>query len=248
MSEFQRAVDPASSHPAARGAERGPFPAVWRRRATDRVAANEAGRSASPMLWQQVLDEIDHGLMLVTETGALCFANRQALRTCAAMGCMDFSAGLLQAVDPCNRPALRKALDLACRGHRAMLRLRHGQHSISVAAVPLMNEPPIPVPPDSLQTTAAPRMAMLQLSRPQACQTLSLEFFAREHRVTLAECNVLRGLCEGLTPAVIAQRSGVALSTVRTQISSMRQKVGAPTIGDLVRRISLLPPIMGLMN
>jgi len=53
----------------------------------------------------------------------------------------------------------------------------------------------------------------------------------------------LAGLCEGLHPRELAQRHGVSLTTVRSQIGSLRAKTGAGSIRNLVRQVSLLPPM-----
>jgi DNA-binding CsgD family transcriptional regulator len=50
-------------------------------------------------------------------------------------------------------------------------------------------------------------------------------------------------LCEGLRPSDIARRQRVAISTVRTQIGSIRLKTGASSITSLLREIALLPPM-----
>jgi DNA-binding CsgD family transcriptional regulator len=41
----------------------------------------------------------------------------------------------------------------------------------------------------------------------------------------------------------LAQRHGVSLTTVRSQIGSLRAKTGAGSIRNLVRQVSLLPPM-----
>jgi DNA-binding NarL/FixJ family response regulator len=75
-----------------------------------------------------------------------------------------------------------------------------------------------------------------------------VEFFARERCLTGAETHVLRALCEGERPVEIARRCGVALSTVRTQISSLRLTTGASCINELVRIVTMLPPIVPVLN
>ena len=48
--------------------------------------------------------------------------------------------------------------------------------------------------------------------------------------------------------AGIARRFGVALSTVRTQISSIRQKTRSSSLRALVRQVALLPPIVSVLS
>jgi len=40
----------------------------------------------------------------------------------------------------------------------------------------------------------------------------------------------------------------VAVSTVRTQIGSIRAKTGAASISELVRQVAVLPPLVGALR
>ena len=90
----------------------------------------------------------------------------------------------------------------------------------------------------------SPGEVLVLFNRAQMCETLSVELFARAHGLTHAESAVLTGLCRGAAPARIARDVGVAVSTVRTQVASLRQKTGAASIADLVRQVAVLPPIV----
>ena len=54
---------------------------------------------------------------------------------------------------------------------------------------------------------------------------------------------MLQALCDGLRPKDAARQFGVAVSTIRTQISSIRTKTQTASIRDLVFRVTTLPPI-----
>jgi DNA-binding CsgD family transcriptional regulator len=56
------------------------------------------------------------------------------------------------------------------------------------------------------------------------CVGLGVQWFARNHGLTLAETRVLEALSEGLLPSDIAVRFGVGISTIRSQIGSIRSK------------------------
>jgi DNA-binding NarL/FixJ family response regulator len=59
---------------------------------------------------------------------------------------------------------------------------------------------------------------------------------------------VLEMLCDGALPSEIAKHVGVAVCTVRSQIGSIRTKTGTGSIGDLVRQVSLLPPMLSALR
>ena len=93
-----------------------------------------------------------------------------------------------------------------------------------------------------------PLGAMLIFGKRNVCDDLTAEAFARQHSLTGAESRVLKQLCNGSRPTEIASQHGVALSTVRTHIGCIRGKVGAPSIGALVRLVARLPPLANLLR
>ncbi|HEV7913278.1 MAG TPA: LuxR C-terminal-related transcriptional regulator [Albitalea sp.] len=185
----------------------------------------------------RILDELDYGLMLVTDQAQVSFANRVALRECGAGHCMRLQDGQLRPREQRRHDDFRRALEAARGGRRSMLVFEVDGSLVSLAVVPMSESADRP----------GERPTLLVFSRRQVCEPLSVEFFAREHRLTSAEVAVLRGLCGGTRPAKIAHDAGVSLSTVRTQIGSVRQKTGASSIGELVRRVTMLPPIVSVL-
>ncbi|MFL6663156.1 MAG: helix-turn-helix transcriptional regulator [Rhizobacter sp.] len=206
------------------------------------IAAGFAAPRARPSepglghaLFTRVLDELDYGVMLVGENGRVQFANRAARRDCAQAQGLRMADGHLQARHERDHDALLRALAAARTGRRSLLTFASKAQVQSLAIVPM----------GELPTGEA--AALLVLGRRQVCEPLTVQFFAREHRLTTAETTVLRGLAEGRRPADIARDGGVAMSTVRTQITSIRLKTGARSIGDLVRLVTVLPPIVPVL-
>ena len=64
------------------------------------------------------------------------------------------------------------------------------------------------------------------------------EALSRAYRLSAAEASVAIALAEGAAPCTIAERRGVSLHTVRTQIKVTLRKLGASAIPDLVRIVS----------
>jgi DNA-binding CsgD family transcriptional regulator len=187
----------------------------------------------------RILDEIDYGLMLVTELGKVCLANHVALRECAASGTMQLRNGHVLPRQPHQQEPFLKALAASRQGRRAMMTLESELAPISLALVPVADSP-VAGPDDAAM--------LLVFGKRRVCEPLSVEFYARSHHLTAAETTVLTELCNGLRPTEIAKRGGVALSTVRTQICSIRHKTGAASIADLVRMMIGLPPIIPALN
>ena len=89
---------------------------------------------------------------------------------------------------------------------------------------------------------------MLMLGRRDFAAPLAIEAFARNHGLTAAETRVLLGLCNGKAPQQIARAAGVEISTIRSQIVSIRLKTGAGNLRSLIAQVAALPPFMGILG
>ena len=59
---------------------------------------------------------------------------------------------------------------------------------------------------------------------------------------------MLTQLCAGCRVEDIASLQGVQLSTVRTHIKSLRQKTGASSIREIVRRMACMPQMTSVLR
>lgn len=198
--------------------------------------ALRAAASADPCapLLLRLLDEIDYGLLLVGTDGRVRVANRPARVACAGAGPLRLAHQRLDAPNAADQASLARALAGAKQGRRTMLRLGSGTQAVDLAIVPIAGG----------DDDEEGGHALVVIGKRQVCEALSVEFYARAHRLTTAESNVLQALCSGLGPSVIARQFGVAVSTIRTQVSSIRLKTDAASIRELVKRVAVLPPIV----
>jgi len=201
-------------------------------------AAHASSLGAGLLL--RLLDEIDYGLMLVAGDGRVRLANRPARAECAGAGALRLDQGRLDATNAADQAALLRALAGAQQGRRTMLRIGRAAQAVDLAVVPLAGA-------DDDDDPAAAH-ALVVIGKRQVCEALSVEMYARAHRLTTAEGNVLQALCNGLEPTSIARQFGVAVSTIRTQVSSIRLKTEAGSIRDLVKQVAVLPPIVNALR
>jgi DNA-binding CsgD family transcriptional regulator len=202
-------------------------------------------RGASSLQYRrmaQMLDTLDYGMLLIGATMAVSHVNKAARRDLDDQHPLQLVGGpvggKLQARYGADVQPLREALVGATqRGLRRLLQLGDARHRISVAVVPL------PALGADDQAGAA-----LLLGKRQVCEELTVEWFARSHGLTMAETTVIKGLCADLTPQQIAERHGVGLATIRTQIGSIRLKTGASSIRALVQQVALLPPLVSALQ
>ncbi|MDH4391637.1 MAG: LuxR C-terminal-related transcriptional regulator [Aquabacterium sp.] len=181
--------------------------------------------------WLQVLDLLDIGVLIVDAHCEVQHANAAALAANQGGGALKFHNGRLQ-LGPATRDKLEALVRGALRGQWAMLAPTPPEQPCAVAVVPLLG----------LSADRAPAVALLMGGDGRPSR-LALQFFKQNHGLTPAEAAVLDALCEGLKPAQIASAGKVAVCTVRSQISAVRNKTGARSIGHLLRMVSGLPPI-----
>jgi DNA-binding CsgD family transcriptional regulator len=183
-------------------------------------------------LLSRMLDEMDHGMLLVTPSGALRHANQPARHELAGASSLALTEGQVRAARHEQHALLMQALADAGLGRRRLLSLGGGEDALSVAVVPMGTE-----------GHHSEALALLVLGKRQSCEALTVDFFARTQGLTGAEAKVLQALCDGLRPKEVANRFDVAVSTIRTQISSIRTKTQTASIRDLVSTVTALPPI-----
>ena len=91
--------------------------------------------------------------------------------------------------------------------------------------------------------TADAQATLLMLGKRSGRASLATYWFARSCGLTAAEDQVLQALCGGVAPRDIAREHSVAVSTVRTQLASIRAKTHSGSLRELMRRMAHLPPI-----
>ena len=185
----------------------------------------------SSALLQAVLDALGLGLLLVDSQGQVLLCNRSARAICKR-GMPATVEGRQLCMAPDDHLRLLQALRAAQRGLRAMLMLRRDQQAMAIGVVPMAGDDSFPH-----------MVAMLVLGPSAPLRGLALQFFSQAHQLTAAESTVLAGLSIGQRPGAIAAAGQVQVSTVRTQVASIRSKTQSASIGHLLQQLSSLPPL-----
>lgn len=220
------------------------------------LSSHPSTESSELHLLRLALNQMDYGLVVVdTESGMVHFANVLGQGTLMqypqnpsplSHGCgLRLLHGRLMAQRPADNETVRRTLERARVGLRGFLCLGDGNQSSAVAVLPLIGQRAIGVDETGGQLGAAltPSYALLVFAKQQLCDDSTMALFGRERGLTNAESQVFVQVCKGLRPAQIAQNHGVRISTVRTQLRSIRVKTGCTTIRDLVQKVSVLPPM-----
>lgn len=188
--------------------------------------------STPPLLLAQMFDEIDYGMLLLSDSGVVLHINHAARAELDANHPLQVVGGRLHLRQRDDAARFDEALASARRGLRRMIALGGAGQRVGISIVPIGASGN-----DSGQAT------LLVMGKRTVCERLTVQWFARTHGLTPTETRVLEALCEGDQPREVAARHGVGIATVRSQIGSIRTKTGADSIRELVRRVAVLPPM-----
>ena len=188
-------------------------------------------------LLRVALDHLGFGLMIVGGQSSVVYANAVARRECDRGDALCIDGDRLSAGASRQCDELLRALSGARRGRWSLVRIGSGDERVSLAILPLTED-----------TAEANGTALVVFGPRGRCRDLALEFYARSCGLTLAETRVLRALADGMTVREIAEQHEVKITTVRTQVSSIRERTHTRSVIDLVRTLSALPPIMAAMG
>jgi DNA-binding CsgD family transcriptional regulator len=191
--------------------------------------------SPSGAMLKALFDQVGSGLIVCDAEGRIQLANRAAQAELRSARLLHDAGGLLQRA-AATEGELAQALRLAAtRGRRSLVRLQAGTDRLHVSTLPLAGD--------------SGALVLVVLGRRRACSELELELLAGSYGLTQAERRVLGGLMQEERPSEIAERHAVKLSTVRTQISSIRAKLGTRSVEGLLLRaaeVPAMPPVLGL--
>ncbi len=181
----------------------------------------------------RVLDEVDYGVLIIDAQGTILHANHLARHELASGRMLVSYGNSLLGSSAEFTSQMQNAMEAAFRGQRRLVLLNKGDRELSLAFTPL-NHP----------LEADTPTVLVMLSRQSACDNLAVRMFARTIGLSPSEEAVLMGLCRGLEIPEIAAEHGVAPSTIRSQIKTLREKAGSPSIRRLLQRINSLPPVV----
>lgn len=220
---------------------------------TFQITSRPEGLSESEIL-HKVLHQVDYGLVVVE-------VEKATVQTANACGHEALSAsptdteghhglclfnGRVITHHSGDAETLERTLQRTRAGLRGLLSLGPGSKGAPVAVVPLS--------PSQLSLDAVTRKdyraaelppcyALLVFAKQHLCDDSTIALYARERGLTGAEGQVLALICKGMRPSQIAAEHGVQISTIRTQLRSIRMKTACDTIRELVQQVSTLPPI-----
>ena len=195
-------------------------------------AAPAEGDTSVGYVLALLMDELAHGVVILTTQGRLLHANQAARHELGRGRALCISDDRVQPCMPHSTSTLTEALTSAAQGKRSLIELADAEGpGLSLAVLPLKSE------------NSGSAHAALLFSRASVCESLMIGFFARSHGLTATEEHVLGILCQGSSAPQIARQLNVAVSTVRSHVRSLCTKTRSKGVRELVSRVAVLPPV-----
>ena len=188
--------------------------------------------SIEPDYLHLLFDEISHGVVVTSPQGRVLQSNRAARDEMTQHGVLYVRHDVLQTLSPMDGKLLHAALGKASGGIRSLVSLSGSGITLMLSAIPLEHQPGIGC-----------KQIALFFERRAICDSGMFVFFARSHRLTRTEEQVLNLLCRSMSTPDIALSLDVAVSTVRSHVRSLCIKTSAKGARELVNRIATLPPV-----
>jgi len=189
--------------------------------------------SVANAMLMRMLDEIDYGVLVIDERGRIQHTNHLARHELASARLVVSRGSGLLGTSSEHTALIQQGLELALKGQRKLVMLEEGEHELSLAFIPLSH------PLESESPTV-----LVLMQRQSTSDNLAVRMFARSKGLSPSEESVMIGLCRGLGVPDIAREHGVAESTVRSQVKSLREKTGCCSIRKLMQRVNSLPPVV----
>ena len=181
---------------------------------------------------QLLFDEISHGVLVISPQRQVLYNNRAARDEMARYGVLSVRHDALQTLSLMDGKLLQAALSKANGGVRSLVKLSGSGVTLTLSAVPLKHRPGVNC-----------EQIALFFERRDICDSGMFVFFARSHRLTRTEEQVLNLLCRSMSTPDIALELDVAVSTVRTHVRSLCIKTDARGARELINRVATLPPV-----
>lgn len=185
-------------------------------------------------LTMALIDRIGSGIAAISADGLLLQANRTAREELMRGPTLTLLGGKVQCQRSFDNEWLSTLHDACVRQRSRLLWLGEGEARLMVIAMPMQVE------------GLAESAALVMFGRRSVCSPLGIEMLASRHGLTYAERRVFSALVDNRTTSEIAALHGVGMSTIRSQIMSIREKLQVRSIDELLLRAAEVPPVASL--
>lgn len=210
-----------------------------------RIHLNRSSRGPESAAGHAVLEVLPQSVIVVDETRRITYANPAARELLEGRRTLVDRNGRLDAADVRGSRNLLAALHslglggahLAGPGaDRAMLRLTDSQRLNDVLVLA------IAVRPDATRRMFGDAPCAILIVHPiGSAPRLDPLIVSLAFGLTPAEADVAIAIAEGATPEEVAQRRGVGVTTIRTQLRTIYGKLGVQRLSQIVRMVLELP-------
>lgn len=191
---------------------------------------------------ENVLEEIDYGVIVIGSAGNLLLANQLAQAELETSSCIRIRNDKLSAHSAKNMLAIEHAILDAKNGLRRLVEIPSSTGNLTLSFAPLTDIHEYPQSPEKITA----QLVLVLIGKRTASNAATLTEFGQIHRLTRAEQRLLPAICQGASIKEMARQQRVSACTVRIHLKGIRDKTGAASLRPLMLQLTTLPPLRSL--
>lgn len=208
----------------------------WEHASGGAALANGGGLFSLTGFLESMFDEIDYGLAVLGCDASIVLMNQLARDELEREKWVRQSGQRLTGCDAVSASRIDQALRAVQRDRRSLISLEAQDGCLALSFVPL----PAVSHPAVLRLKGP--AALVTFGKRSASNPLTLRMFGESCGLSGAEHELLPFVSRGMSAEAMAEQQHVAVSTVRSQLVSIRAKTGAASVCELMARLTTLPP------
>ena len=202
------------------------------------ATTHDSGATTFAIL-ENILEEIDYGVIVIRSSGSLLLANQLAKAELEASLCIRNHNDKLSAHSAKNMLAIEHAILDAKNGLRRLVQISSSSGNLTLSFAPLDGIHDCPQSPGEIPA----QLVLVLIGKHTACNPATLTGFGQIHGLTRAEQRLLPAICQGASIKEMAKHHRVSVCTVRVHLRSIRSKTGSASLRPLMLQMTTLPPL-----
>ena len=191
-------------------------------------------------LFTNILDGIDHGLIVVRGSGDIVYANQLARTELDSESTIRVRNDRLSTHSAKNTLAIERAILDARNGVRRLVEIPSNKANITLAFTPVSDFRDRMLAEENIP----PQFVLILIGKRTPVNAIALTEFGRIHSLSPAEQRLLPAICRGASIKEMARDQRISPCTIRVHLKSIRHKTGSPSLRPLMLQLMTLPPLL----
>lgn len=191
---------------------------------------------------QNVLEEIDYGVIVIRSSGRILLTNHLAQAELEASSCIRIRNEKLSAYSTKSLISIEHALLDAKNGVRRLVQTFSSKGTLTLSFAALSDIQDCPQSADKISG----ELVLVLIGKHTVCNPATLAQFGQIHGLTRAEQRLLPAICTGASIKEMAKQQRNSVCTIRVHLRNIRSKTGSASLRPLMLQMTTLPPLRAM--